>query len=315
MAIVDRNAEELGVPRSKLMENAGAALARHTSKYLDQSNCKALVVAGTGNNGGDSLVAARFLANNPLEKSNLDVKIMGREESIKDEISRDNLAALKNSEIDIEEIKDSKSLRKQDFMDADVVLDGILGTGFRGELREPVATAVEYINKSNGEVISVDVPSGIDTDTGGGEGVEPDLVVTFHDEKPVHGEIDVETVVADIGIPPAAEKFVGIGDLKLLQRKPDSHKGSHGELLVIGGGPYSGAPALTGQAALRAGCDIAMIATPMNNEEVIKGFSENLIVEGLEGSFLETSHVERLIELSSEVDTVVIGPGLGGRDE
>ena len=91
----------------------------------------------------------------------------------------------------------------------------------------------------------MDVPSGIDADTGEAAGVaiEADRVVTFHDAKPGLAELDAEVAVADIGIPEAAERFVGPGDLLALERDPESHKGDHGRVFVIGGGPYTGAPA------------------------------------------------------------------------
>ncbi|MDY7082242.1 MAG: NAD(P)H-hydrate dehydratase, partial [Halobacteria archaeon] len=187
-------------------------------------------------------------------------------------------------------------------------------------LREPVATAVNLINESGAHVVSLDVPTGLDPDATSvpdgtnTEYVEADENITFHDEKPIHASLDNVTVV-DIGIPDAAEEFVGAGDLKLLERDPESHKGDNGDILVVGGGPYVGAPTLSSLAALRAGCDLVKVATPADVAETVQSYSPNLIVRELDGERLTTDDVDRVLELAAGVDAVVIGPGLGEEDE
>ncbi len=136
-------------------------------------------------------------------------------------------------------------------------------------------------------------------------------MVTFHDEKPGLGSLDAAVTVADIGIPDAAETFVGPGDLRALRRASDSHKGDNGEVLVVGGGPYTGAPALAARAALRAGADLVRVACPDHVAREIQGYGPDLIVRPFAGEHLAPPHVERILDLAAGHDTVVFGPGLG----
>jgi NAD(P)H-hydrate epimerase len=306
MAVVDENAAALGVPRKQLMESSGNAVARAVRDVAGAGD-EVVVVAGRGNNGGDAFVAARF-----LDEFDVRVRLLGRAETIATDIARENWEALQAAAADAEAVGDSADLH---LGDPAVVVDAMLGTGVTGALREPERTAAQRINDADATVVSVDVPSGVDADTGQSEGVavEADHVVTFHDTKPGLEALDCEVTVSDIGIPEAAELFVERGDLLRLDRarRPDSHKGENGEVLVIGGGPYVGAPALAGQAALRAGADLVRVYCPMIVGREIQGFSENLIVRPYEGKQLEPKQVGYLLEVARRHDSVVIGPGLG----
>ncbi|CQH57718.1 bifunctional NAD(P)H-hydrate repair enzyme Nnr [Halobacterium hubeiense] len=307
MAAVDRNAAAVGVPRKQLMESSGNAVARAVRESAD-AGASVAVVAGRGNNGGDAFVAARFLG-----EYDVTVHLLGRPETITTDISRENWDALQQAEIPTEVVKDSAALN---LGDPDVVVDAVLGTGVSGAPREPEATAIEAINDADAMVVAVDVPSGMDVDTGEtpGVAVEADRVVTFHDTKPALADRENVTV-ADIGIPEAAELFVGPGDLQQLERDPHAHKGDFGRVLVVGGGPYTGAPALSAQAALRAGADLAYLAVPDSIAETVQGYSENLIVDSYAGKRLLPEHVDEILERAANVDVVVLGPGLGDADE
>ncbi|MXR52157.1 NAD(P)H-hydrate dehydratase [Halovenus sp. WSH3] len=304
MAVVDANAAALGVPRKQLMESSGNATARVARTLVDEGD-SITIVAGRGNNGGDAFVAARF-----LEGFDVDVLLLGRAETIGTEIARENWAALEPADCRREEIRDSSGV---DLGDPDLIVDAMLGTGVTGSLREPEATAAAAINDSDATVLSVDVPSGFNAESGTypDDAVQADHVVTFHETKPGLPDLDVPVTVADIGIPEAASEFVERGDLLRLSRDPDSHKGDHGEVLVIGGGPYVGAPALAGQAALRAGADLVRVACPTAVAHEVQGYSEDLIVRPVEGREFEPGHVGQVMEFAAEHDTLVIGPGLG----
>ncbi|SEN78025.1 NAD(P)H-hydrate epimerase [Halorientalis persicus] len=303
-AVLDENAAALGVPRKQLMESSGNAVAR-VVRDVAESGREVAVVAGRGNNGGDAFVTARF-----LKAYDVTVHLLGRAETITTDIARENWDALQRAAVDAREVRDSTDL---DLGDPDVVIDAMLGTGVTGALREPEATAAERIGETDATVVAVDVPSGIDADTGeaAGAAVDADHVVTFHDDKPGLAEIDAEVTVADIGIPEAAERFVERGDLRRLSRDPQSHKGDHGEVLVIGGGPYTGAPALTAQAAFRAGADLVRVACPSSVAREVQSFSEGIIVRPFTGDLLEPGHVDQLLDRAVEHDVIVIGPGLG----
>ncbi|MFB6304704.1 MAG: NAD(P)H-hydrate dehydratase [Haloferacaceae archaeon] len=304
MAAVDANAAALGVPRKQLMESSGAAVARAVRDVADPEASVALV-CGRGNNGGDAMVAARFLGEHDPT-----VHLLGRPESIRTDIARENWAALVAAELDARVVRDSTTLSLDD---PDVVVDALLGTGATGAPREPEASAVAAVNDADATVVSVDVPTGVDAATGEAPGaaVDADRVVTFHDAKPGLRELDVEVTVADIGIPDAAERLVGPGDLLGLDRDPDSHKGENGEVLVVGGGPYTGAPALAARAAGRAGADLVRVACPESVAREVQGFDAGTIVRAFEGDRLEPDDVADLLERAAGSDVVVLGPGLG----
>ncbi|MBB6647682.1 NAD(P)H-hydrate dehydratase [Halobellus ruber] len=308
MAAVDRNAAALGVPRKQLMESSGNAVARAVRRVAG-AGASVAVVAGRGNNGGDGLVAARF-----LDEYDVTVHLLGRPETIRTRIARENWDALQAAEHDARTVTDSAALA---LGDPEVVVDAMLGTGVTGDLRDPETTAARAINDATATVVSVDVPSGVDADTGEAAGlaVDADHVVTFHDRNPGLDGLDAAVTVEDIGIPAAAERFVGPGDLLSLDRDPDSHKGDAGEVLVVGGGPYAGAPALAGQAALRAGADLVRVACPSSVADAIQGYTENLILGPFDGERFVPDAVDEVLDAADDHDAVVLGPGLGDHAE
>jgi hydroxyethylthiazole kinase-like uncharacterized protein yjeF len=303
-AVLDENAAALGVPRKQLMESSGNAVARVVREYAAPGDSVA-IVAGRGNNGGDGFVAARFLSAHDVT-----VHLLGRAETITTDIATENWDALGQAAVDAREVRDSSAL---DLDDPDVVVDAMLGTGVTGALREPEATAANRIDAADATVVSVDVPSGVDADTGEADGtaVDADHVVTFHETKPGLADVEAAVTVADIGIPEAAELFVERGDLLRLSRDPTSHKGDHGEVLVVGGGPYTGAPALAAQAAFRAGADLVRVACPTAIAREVQAFEEGIITRPLAGEMLRPEHVDQLLDIAVEQDAVVLGPGLG----
>jgi len=315
IAAIDANCEYLGIKRLVLMENAGAAVARAVKERISTGNV--VIIAGKGNNGGDAFVAARHL-------SGYDVRVilLGRKEEIKTPEALQNWNALENTSIPLTQVTDSKAFDSKLIENADIIIDGIFGTGVRGKIREPESTAIDLINTSGALVISVDVPSGLDPDDGKFEkSVNAGLTVTFHkmkagllprEVKKYTGEIRV----VDIGVPQDAEFYVGPGDIQpFLKRPTTSHKGDAGRVLVIGGGPYSGAPALAALGALRAGADIVTVAAPRNVSDIIASFSPNLIVRPLTGDILLEEDMVVISQLISRHDVVVMGMGLGIADE
>ncbi|NPV62882.1 MAG: NAD(P)H-hydrate dehydratase [Methanotrichaceae archaeon] len=295
MRAVDTNCQYFGLLPLQLMEIAGAALAAE-AKSMARGR-KIAIVAGRGNNGGDAFVAARHLAG-------LDVTVflLGRSRDISTEEARSNWQILKYLGFALVEVTDVADMNLGDY---DLIIDGIFGTGVRGPIRGLEASAIEAINTCNRPVLSVDVPSGWGTNLA----VRSDLTLTFH--RPKTG-MEGQFKVANIGIPPAAEFFVGPGDLWLVgKRSADSHKGDSGRVLVIGGGPYTGAPALTATAALRAGADIVTVAAPKSASKIIAGFSPNLIVRELSGDHLCLDDLTVLKQLIPMHHVVVMGMGLG----
>lgn len=324
MMVIDENSEWLGVPRLLLMENAGRSIVTEISKRFDVKSKKIVVLAGLGNNGGDGFVVARHLASLGAK---VVVLLLGQATDIRTHEARRNWDALKNMffSIKIIEIKSVEQIKdlKGEVKTADIVIDGMLGTGVRGELRNPYRTAVKIFNESSGFKIAIDVPTGLNPDTGEihGIAVKANLTVTFHAfKKGLRGreEYTGEVVVADIGIPPEAELVVGPGDLRVATklRRPEAKKGDFGRILIIGGSNlYTGAPALCALAALRCGCDISIIATPEKVANAIRGFSPNIIVHDYPGQILTSRAFDVIIPLVERSDVVIIGPGLGTSKE
>ncbi|MHC1631691.1 MAG: NAD(P)H-hydrate dehydratase [Methanotrichaceae archaeon] len=296
MRTLDANCTYFGLLPLQLMENAGAALA-HEARARTKGK-RIAIVAGLGNNAGDAFVAARH-----LNDFDVTVLLLGRSRNIATEEARRNWEILERLSFDLREVRDPEEL---DLLSSyDMILDAIFGTGVHGTVRGLEAAAIESINSCGRTVISVDVPSGLGTN----KTVEPEVTVTFHKAKPgIPGEVKV----VSIGIPSAAELLVGPGDLGLIKsRSARSHKGNNGRVLVIGGGAYSGAPALSAMAALRAGADWVTVAAPSNVSKIVAGFSPNLIVRDLPGCRLSPDDVPILKKLIPRHDVVVVGMGLG----
>ncbi len=196
----------------------------------------------------------------------------------------------------------------------------MLGTGIRGSVREPIRSAIEFVNSFSTKptkIVSIDVPSGIDPNTGNKADywVKPNILITFHRKKTGFSKIEVpEIIVIPIGIPREADLFIGSGDLKfsLPKRAEDNHKGQFGKVLIIGGSKqYSGAPALAGMAALQMGIDLVYVFSPKPVADVIRSYSPNLIVRSGKQDYICEADLPEIQELIDRVDAVVLGPGLG----
>ncbi|MCG7844561.1 MAG: NAD(P)H-hydrate dehydratase [Methanomassiliicoccales archaeon] len=293
--VLDVNSEYLGVPTETLMENAGWALAQEiTARYGEGLHIA--ILCGTGNNGGDGFVAAGALTRN----NRVRVYLASPPAQVRTAEARANFEK-------IEELH--KVFNEDDLTIYDILVDALVGVGRKGDLRERYANIARAINASSRVVISVDVPSGLGTN----DAVRPTLTVTFHDLKEgMSAESCGEIVVRDIGIPSDAERYLGPGDLVHYPvPATDAHKGQNGRVLVIGGGPYSGAPALAGMAAYRIGADLAFVACPEDVRGIVASYSPNLITVPLHGDRLMEKHLDALLSLTEKVDAVLIGPGLG----
>jgi NAD(P)H-hydrate epimerase len=318
VTIIDKNSEELGVSVLQLMENAGAGAARIIIESYPKKKSVA-IFCGIGNNGGDGFVVARHLASSGKK---VIVFLIGQESKIRSKAAQKNYQILKeqHQSIPLHQISDSSSianLRKQ-LQDIEIIVDALLGTGLTKTPYEPIKSAIRLINKLEKPVVSIDLPSGMYSDTPKKTKlmIEADLVVTFHDTKPclTINEIKNKTKIASIGAPIEASTHVGKGDLfvALPRRKSSSHKGENGVVLVIGGSKdYSGAPILTSHAALRSGADLVYTCVPQIIADVSKSASPNLIVRTFDKTHLTTKSLNSILKMVEKVDTIVIGPGLG----
>ncbi len=282
MRAVDRNAVALGLSSLQMMEAAGAALARAA---LDGDPGRVLVLAGRGNNGGDGLVAARYLADS------VEVAVVAVDGETTPETAAQG-ALLARTSVPVHRVRCPADLSAlADLFDgADLVVDALLGVGATPPLREPFGSIVERANAAPAPVLAADVPT---------PGCRADRVLAFHRPK------GLGAMVAPVGVPLEAEVFAGPGDLlALAPRRPDAHKGDGGRVLVVGGGPYQGAPYLAGLAALRAGADLVIVATPspLPYPDVIT------LPVGGDGWAGQLDELEAEAE---KADAAVIGNGLG----
>lgn len=307
MRVLDANSAWFGVPVAQLMENSGKAVAAEANK-LGESFA---IICGPGNNGGDGFAAARYLKSKP--------KIFyfwhprGND-------AYDNFFKAKNYKpVQISE-KAMPELRAA-LAASDVVIDAIFGTGIRGRIKEPFRGAIDAINNSGKKILSVDVPSGMDPDTGNVEdiAVKPVVTLCLHAIKPglVKNKVVGKVEVADIGIHPKAYTHVGKGDFKFgyPRRKEEAHKGQAGRVLVVGGSNiYTGAPYFAAIAAMKAGCDLSYVAAPQVPAAKISTMAPDLIVYSLASA--ETIYEQDVPQiLAKKFDVLCVGNGLGDKKE
>jgi len=203
---IENNGHDMGFLKKFMMENAGAAAVKRLAEKVDLEEKNVLIFVGMGNNGGDGLVMARHLSG---YGSKVTVVLLGPPEKIKTEESGWNWSIL-------EKMSSVKLLSGNEIsfdFNPDVVIDGILGTGITGEIKEPYSSAINYINKLDCFKFAVDVPSGLNPETGETANiyVKSDMTVTFHKMKrgiPKRKDLTGELYAEKIGIPPEAEKDV-----------------------------------------------------------------------------------------------------------
>lgn len=354
MRKVDKKAVEAGFPELILMEIAGRGVAEKARLILERSGNehehphehdhkhqnnhdnykdKVLIIAGKGNNGGDGLVAARYL---DIWGFRVKVLLLAAEEELKaSSLENCNLCTLRGIDIEYLEGIDEGKLKEIENLirDADLLIDAMLGTGIKGSVKQPYSILIDLINQAANSVLAVDIPSGID---GGnakilGKAIRADFTITMAYPKlgllafpgrNYCGEIEI----VDLGIPVeyALEQnpthFVLDNDeaLYLLpERAKNSHKGSFGKVGVIGGSPgMSGAPFLTGFAALNVGAGLVRVAVPEEIQSIVAGYSPELMTIGLKSSedFLEREDLDKIDKLMDNSTVMAVGPGLGVSD-
>ena len=324
MREIDRlTTEQHRIPSLTLMENAGTAVARFIFRQYPEAK-RISVICGKGNNGGDGFVAARKLHEAGKEVTTV---LLAASEDVKGDAEK-MLKLLPEPAACVREPQ--QAYATADFVEkADVIVDAIFGTGFRPPLPELAATAIEAINRAKAPVISVDVPSGIDSNSFALEQprvCRSDAIVTFTAPKPaiVFGAITSgPIVVADIGSPGnLVSSNLGIawnGPATILtaSRRLNSNKGLYGHVLIIGGSRgKSGAPTMASMAALRIGAGLATCALPASILPIVAGSIPELMTESLaettSGRLAHAALQEDALAPILERKTVVaLGPGLG----
>ena len=319
MTAIEWNAEFFGVSRLVLMENAGRAVAREVLRRTKRLP-HVTIFAGLGGNGGDGFVTARHLA--PRCRV-VNLIILGDPENIQNEAAAKNWGIIQKMRhsIDLHIVRDTSELPQ---LSAHVVVDALLGTGVKGKPRTPFIKTLQLMNQMEAYKVAIDVPTGIHPNTGQPttpDAFRPDLTVTFHYAKvglAKNKEHTGKLVVADVGIPPEAELYVGPGDvIRATQPRPIfAKKGDFGRLLVIGGGPqYIGAPILASMGALRSGVDLVYLAAPSQVITAATSHSPDFIPVTLSEKKLVNADLPLIEEVLSQVQAVLIGPGIGDHHE
>ena len=305
----DRRAiDGFGIPGIRLMHRAGrAAFEALRSRWPDAQSVS--VVCGAGNNAGDGYVIAGLAKDAGMD---VDLVQVGDPAKLAGDALDASRFAAERLGLPVEQSSPPWRIA------GDIVVDALLGTGVRGAVRPDFADAIAAINATNAPVLAVDVPSGVDADSGGlltPDPVRADATVTFVAAKVglVTGDaVDFagDVVFDGLEIPCAVYDRPGIrvlngAGLDILERRPGAHKGDSGRLLIVGGETdMGGAVALAGEAALRAGAGLVSIATRAENRAPILARRPELMVRA-------TQHSEDIADLAERAGAIAAGPGLG----
>ncbi len=316
------------IPGLKLMEKAGKGSAEVARKMLGQDlkEKKVLIFCGKGNNGGDGFVVGRYLS-----QWGADVKLflLGKKAEVKGD-AKVNMKKAQDMGLPIKELSRKKDLPKNP--NSDLIVDAIFGTGFQGKAEGLYADTIEFINKSNSPVLAIDVPSGLNTDTGEAEGVcvKADHTATmalpkighfFHPGRRYSGEV----TVVDIGVPRKIinkEKLnlnlITKEEVKALlpQRPDDAYKGTCGRVVLIAGSTgMTGAAALASTSTLRVGAGMAILGVPRSLNDIMEIKLTEVMTKPLpdvrKKGALALRGLGEIIQLFQWGDCLALGPGLG----
>ncbi|PKN60595.1 MAG: bifunctional ADP-dependent NAD(P)H-hydrate dehydratase/NAD(P)H-hydrate epimerase [Deltaproteobacteria bacterium HGW-Deltaproteobacteria-11] len=322
MRAMDRYAvEQLGIPEAILMENAGQAAASVLSREIGIRDRKIVIFCGAGNNGGDGFVVARKIH---ADGGSAKVYLMGDPEKFRG-AARMNLEILAKLPVEVRPVESMKKTR-MDVLHSHGIVDAIFGTGLDREISGLAGEVIALINASGKKVLSLDIPSGVNGDTGRimGVAVQADYTVTFGLPKigamlyPGYERCG-KLYVCHISFPPS---LYDRADIKIQVNRPaalpprdiSGHKGSMGTALFIAGAAgYFGAPYFSAMSFLKAGGGYARLAAPRSMAPFIAGKGSEIVfipqIETGSGS-IALENKKSLIDLCEKMDMVVIGPGL-----
>jgi NAD(P)H-hydrate epimerase len=326
--------ESFGIPGMVLMENAGRGATHFfLDQFKDAGNKRIGVVAGRGNNGGDGFVIARYLSQ---KKMRVTVYLLSESHRVKGDAAA-NLNFLGPLKVPVKEIPDQESfLRYKTAMAHEAVwIDAILGTGLKSDVKGFFKDVIDFINDSGKPVFSVDIPSGLNSETGQpcGTCIRADATATFAFAKTGHilfpgADYTGNLEVVDIGIPPyiaddvrPMQHLLTLDSIRaVFQPRPsDAHKGHTGHVLVIAGSPgKTGAAAMAAMSAMRAGAGLVTLGVPSSLNPILEAQVTEAMTDPLpeerDGILGETS-LSRIMELHSDKKCIALGPGIGTAPE
>ena len=324
--------EKLKIPSIVLMENAGLGVVQAIEKeYFPPEGRSISVFCGPGNNGGDGMVVARHLCN---RGARVRVFLLAEKSKSRGDAAT-NLGIILNMGIPVKELLLAEHVKnlKGELISEDLVVDALLGTGSKGAPRGLIRKTISLINELGTPTVSVDLPTGVDADTGQvqGEAVQADCTVTFaHPKRGLYlypgMDYTGKIVVVDIGIP----KNLGIKEIKchlitsrdfpreLFCRKPSSHKGSFGHLLVLAGSEgMTGAASLAALASLRVGAGLVTLGIPKSLNQILEIKLTEVMTLPLDETPQKTLSLKafgKIKEFAQKSRAVAVGPGISTND-
>jgi hydroxyethylthiazole kinase-like uncharacterized protein yjeF len=346
MQEIDRLAEaDFGLPVRVLMENAGAAAAKAVRDFCQEHSAQGTqpfkrvsLLAGAGNNGGDALVAARHLQSDGFDAVVILCVSSEKLATLKSACA-ENLAVLRKMSVPVLFASNGfagaaadEELIQNELAACDVIVDGLLGTGVKDQVRDPLVSVIRMANNTNKPIIAIDLPSGVASDTGQilGVCIKATATVTLGAAKPCHflhpgaqfcGRLILET----IGIPRQLVAAHSLGSVLsnavagafVPQRKPHAHKGDNGRLLAIGGSPgLSGAILLCARGALRAGAGLVTAVCPESVAAELAARPPEVMAQMLagdaQGCLAPTdANLAAMATSLARCQALVLGPGIG----
>ncbi len=329
MRAVEAASVRYGVSLDQLQRNAAAAVAREMEQALPMRTRPALFVVGTGNNGRDALMAAQLLRQRGWNVQAFLAPGVASED-IRRLLTEGGVPLYGYSRVD-----DLEILRRW-VHDAGLVVDGLLGIGIRGVVRDPLARIISVVNEESGAaavpVVGVDLPSGIDADMGevAGVAVRCDLTVSLGCVKAgllrwPAAEYVGELVPVEIGLPEesteaiSSELLIEESVARMIPPRPlQGHKGTFGRVLVVAGSrDFAGAPFLVGAAAARAGCGLVTFAVPQWQRAILAPMlpeATYLLPDEAEEGLSTVMNRREVAEVLPRCQALVLGPGLGQSD-
>jgi hydroxyethylthiazole kinase-like uncharacterized protein yjeF len=325
-----RTIESFGLPGRILMENAGLGATQFfLERFKDVANKRIGVVAGRGNNGGDGFVMARYLAQKGMRVT---VYLLSEKQSVQGDAAA-NLNLLLPLKVPVIEMPDAKAFSAHitEMRHETIWIDAIFGTGLRSDVKGFFREVIDFLNQLSRPVFAVDIPSGLNSDTGRpcGTCIRAHATATFAFAKTGHfllpgADYTGDLKIIDIGIPShiadsvRSLQFLLTPDLirTVFQPRPlDSHKGHTGHILVIAGSPgKTGAAAMTAMSAMRAGAGLVTLGIPAS----LNSFMETQVTEAMTEPLPETKEsvlgeasFNRIMALLSDKRCMAIGPGIG----
>jgi NAD(P)H-hydrate epimerase len=326
-AIDAQTIENIGIPGIVLMENAGRAVTKVIKKILTDGK-KVSVFVGRGNNGGDGLVVARYLS---LAGFDVTIYLLSEAEQFEGD-ALTNLQIAQNLKLSIKLLLSPEKLSeyRYEIQFSDVIVDSIFGTGLKGVIRGIAADIIEFINSTGKPIVAIDLPSGLEADTGQAEGVCIHANHTVTMGLPKRGlflypgaNLTGKLTVADIGFPPKIidEQSIKVNWVqkddaaRLMPARPrHSHKGTFGHVFVIAGSVgLTGAAALASEAALRIGAGMVTLGIPKSLNPVMEEKLTEVMTIPLPETDAQSLALEaktKIFDFLEKADVAAIGPGL-----